>query len=48
MKIASQVADMGIPVIGVPKTIDNDLVNTIVTFGFDRRSILRWNAVAIA
>lgn len=25
----------GIPVIGVPKTIDNDLSSTVVTFGFD-------------
>ncbi len=35
MGIAGQVADMGIPVVGVPKTIDNDLVGTIATFGFD-------------
>ncbi|OQA17830.1 MAG: Pyrophosphate--fructose 6-phosphate 1-phosphotransferase [bacterium ADurb.Bin363] len=26
---------MGMPVIGVPKTIDNDLESTIITFGFD-------------
>ncbi len=25
----------GIPVIGVPKTIDNDLCGTVITFGFD-------------
>jgi 6-phosphofructokinase 1 len=35
MGIAGQVADMGIPVVGVPKTIDNDLNGTIATFGFD-------------
>jgi 6-phosphofructokinase 1 len=35
MGIAGQVAEMGIPVVGVPKTIDNDLVGTIATFGFD-------------
>lgn len=28
-------AQKGIPVIGVPKTIDNDLVGTDVTFGYD-------------
>ena len=35
MMIARQVAEMGVRVVGVPKTIDNDLVNTVVTFGFD-------------
>ena len=35
MKIAGQTADLGIRVVGVPKTIDNDLVGTIATFGFD-------------
>lgn len=27
--------DQGVPVVGVPKTIDNDLAGTEVTFGFD-------------
>lgn len=35
MAIASQVADLGITVVGVPKTIDNDLDGTVSTFGFD-------------
>jgi 6-phosphofructokinase 1 len=35
MAIASQVADLGVRVVGVPKTIDNDLVGTVSTFGFD-------------
>lgn len=35
MRIASQVAKLGIDVVGVPKTIDNDLQGTIATFGFD-------------
>jgi len=35
MSIASKLAEKGIPIIGVPKTIDNDLVGTDVTFGFD-------------
>ena len=35
MAIACQVAKLGITVVGVPKTIDNDLDGTIATFGFD-------------
>jgi 6-phosphofructokinase 1 len=35
LKIASGLAQKGIPIIGVPKTIDNDLAATVVTFGFD-------------
>lgn len=31
---ASQMADLGVNIIGVPKTIDNDLSTTDVTFGF--------------
>ena len=34
MRIANRFADMGIPVVGVPKTIDNDLPGTLFTFGF--------------
>lgn len=35
LKIAKQLADKGIPIVGVPKTIDNDLSATVITFGFD-------------
>jgi 6-phosphofructokinase 1 len=35
MSVSSRFAAKGIKVIGVPKTIDNDLVGTDVTFGFD-------------
>ncbi len=35
MRIAKRFADIGMPVVGVPKTIDNDLAATDVTFGFD-------------
>ena len=35
MSIAHQFHEMGLPVVGVPKTIDNDLVGTDRTFGFD-------------
>src|SRR5690606_12596212 len=34
LHIASRLYDKGLPVIGVPKTIDNDLSATSVTFGF--------------
>jgi len=34
LSIASSLARKGIPVIGVPKTIDNDLMATEMTFGF--------------
>ena len=35
MSIASRLFKDGIPIVGVPKTIDNDLLGTDVTFGFD-------------
>lgn len=35
MDIAHRFFQKGVPVIGVPKTIDNDLSSTVVTFGFD-------------
>jgi 6-phosphofructokinase 1 len=34
LRIAHRLADKGLPVVGVPKTIDNDLAVTQVTFGF--------------
>lgn len=41
LSIAQQLVDHGVPIVGVPKTIDNDLRGTSFTFGFD-------SAVAIA
>jgi 6-phosphofructokinase 1 len=35
LSIAQQMFEHGIPVVGVPKTIDNDLQGTLMTFGFD-------------
>ncbi len=35
MSIALQLQASGIPIVGVPKTIDNDLGATLQTFGFD-------------
>jgi len=35
LRAALRLADEGLPVVGVPKTIDNDIAATDVTFGFD-------------
>ena len=35
LEIANAFYKKGIPVIGIPKTIDNDLGGTVITFGFD-------------
>ena len=33
--IALKLCDKGMPIVGIPKTIDNDLMATDITFGFD-------------
>jgi 6-phosphofructokinase 1 len=35
LTIAQQLFEAGVPLVGVPKTIDNDLEATVLTFGFD-------------
>jgi 6-phosphofructokinase 1 len=35
LEIAHRFALKGMPVVGVPKTIDNDMGGTVITFGFD-------------
>lgn len=35
LKIAMDLMDKGVPIVGVPKTIDNDLMGTDVTFGYN-------------
>jgi 6-phosphofructokinase 1 len=35
LSIAQQLFEHGIPIVAVPKTIDNDLESTLFTFGFD-------------
>ncbi|MEV0530627.1 6-phosphofructokinase [Kitasatospora sp. NPDC050463] len=35
LKAAKLMSDAGLPIVGVPKTIDNDIAATDVTFGFD-------------
>ena len=34
LNLAEKLCDMGLPIVGVPKTIDNDLAATHMTFGF--------------
>jgi phosphofructokinase-like protein len=35
LALAHQLHTRGVPIVGVPKTIDNDIVETTMTFGFD-------------
>jgi len=35
LKIAQRLCEKGLPIVGVPKTIDNDVRGTVITFGFD-------------
>lgn len=35
MAVSQKIAGKDIPIVGIPKTIDNDLVGTDVTFGYD-------------
>ena len=35
LSVAAKLSDEGIPIIGIPKTMDNDLLYTDYTFGFD-------------
>jgi 6-phosphofructokinase 1 len=37
LRIARDLYKKGLPVVGVPKTIDNDIEGTVLTFGFHRR-----------
>lgn len=43
--IALEFSKMGLPVIGVPKTIDNDLPGTDRTFGFDTALLVATDAI---
>lgn len=35
LNIAQRLFEKGLPIVGVPKTIDNDVRGTVITFGFD-------------
>ena len=45
MRIASRFAAKGLSIVGVPKTIDNDLSGTVVTFGFDTAVMVASEAI---
>lgn len=45
LKIAQRLSDMGIPMVAVPKTIDNDLAATDYTFGFHTAVAVATDAV---
>lgn len=45
LKIAYDFYKKGVPVIGVPKTIDNDIVGTVITFGFDTAVSIATDAI---
>ena len=45
MKIANGLFGKGLPIVGVPKTIDNDLSGTVVTFGFDTAVTVATDAI---
>ncbi len=45
LKGALQFAQLGVPLVGVPKTIDNDLSGTDITFGFDSALAVATDAV---
>lgn len=43
--VAKKLHDQGVPVVGVPKTIDNDLSGTDFTFGFDTAVTIATEAI---
>lgn len=45
LTVARKLHDEGIPIVGVPKTIDNDLSATDVTFGFDTATQIATDAI---
>lgn len=45
MAASARVAEMGVNIVGVPKTIDNDLFGTDQTFGFDSAVVTATDAI---
>lgn len=45
LKTASRLAKMGLNVVGVPKTIDNDVFGTDLSFGFDSAAAIATDAI---
>src|SRR4029453_7162307 len=46
LAIAHELGQLGIPIVGVPKTIDNDIVGTTNCFGFDTAVAFAPDAIA--
>ncbi len=45
LRIGQQFFEMGIPIVGVPKTIDNDICGTFPSFGFDTAVMIATEAI---
>ncbi len=45
LRVAMELGEKGVPVVGVPKTIDNDVGGTEVTFGFDTALMIATEAL---
>ncbi len=45
LTIANQFYERGIPIVGVPKTIDNDIAGTLGCFGFDSAVVFATDAI---
>jgi 6-phosphofructokinase 1 len=45
MKTADKLAELGLNIVGVPKTIDNDVNGTDITFGFDSAMTIATEAI---
>ncbi len=45
LHIAEALIKMGAPIVGIPKTIDNDIAGTDVTFGFDTARVTATDAI---
>jgi phosphofructokinase-like protein len=45
LQAAARVGETGVPVIGIPKTIDNDVVGTDVSIGFDTAMMIATEAI---
>ncbi len=45
LNIAHRFSGLGMPVIGIPKTIDNDLSGTVITFGMDTACVTATEAL---
>jgi len=45
LRVAMELCEKGVPIIGVPKTIDNDVGGTEITFGFDTALMIATEAL---